>query len=70
MGLGLDMNKNLVSEGLASEVLVVHLIQTSKPVGVLLIPAVAANNQPFSQTEVGSERLREAGRNMSAIVVY
>ena len=33
MGLGWDTNKKLEIEGLASEVLVVQLGQTSKPVG-------------------------------------
>ena len=33
---------------LASVVLVVHLVQTSKPYGTLIIPDFVANNQPVT----------------------
>ena len=68
MGLGWAANKKLESEGLATAGMVVHLGQTSKLVGMLIIPAVAANNQPVTQTKVGSKQLKEGVRNRSAKV--
>ena len=58
----------MVSKGLASEVLVVQLGQTSKPVGTLIIPDIAANNKPLPQTKVGYEWLRAVGQNGSATI--
>ena len=49
------IREKMVIEGLASEVLVVQLGKTSKPVDTLMIPALAANNQPVIQTKVGSD---------------
>ena len=69
MGLGWATNKNSGSEGMASEVLVIQLVQTSKHVGMVIIPAVAENNQPVPQTKVGSEWLRAGGRNRRSTIV-
>ena len=68
MGLGWDTNKNLGSEGLSSEVLVVQLGQTSKPVGTLIIPDADVHNQSLPQKKVSYYRLREGGRNGSAAI--
>ena len=69
MGLGWATNKNSGSEGMASEVLVIQLVQTSKHVGMVLIPDVADNNQPVPQTKVGSKWLRAGGRNRRSTIV-
>ena len=58
----------LGSKGLASEVLVVQLGESSKHFGMLIIPAVAANNKPLPQTKVGYERLRAGGQNGSSTI--
>ena len=68
MGLGWDTNKNSGSKGLACEVLVVQLGQTSKAVGTLIIPAVSANNQPVPKTKAVSKWLRKGGSNSSATI--
>ena len=69
MGLGWPRNWNLGSEGLASEVLLVQLGQNSEPVGTLIIPAISANNQPVTQTKVGSKRFRSGVQNGIVTVI-
>ena len=54
------------SEGLASEMLVLHLGQPSKPICTLIIPDVASNNQPVTKKKVGSKQLRAVVPNGSA----
>ena len=66
MGLRWATNKNLGSEGLTSEVMVVHLGQTSKYIGMLITPAIAFKNQLAPQTKVCSKQLRTGGWNGSA----
>ena len=68
MGLGWATNKNSGNEVLASEVLVVQLDQISEPVGKLIIPDVAANNQPVPQTKVRYKQLRGCGQNWSSTI--
>ena len=68
MGLGWATTKNSLIEGPESEVLVVQLGKTSKPVDKIIIPVVAANNQHVPQTKVGSERLRAVGQHGSITI--
>ena len=55
MGIGWAASQNSGREGLASEVLVVRLGQTSKPVDMLILPSVATNNQLGPQPTEGAD---------------
>ena len=52
MGLGWDQIQNLGSKGLASEVMVVWMGQTSRNFDTIILPAFSTSNQPVSQTRV------------------
>ena len=67
MGLGWSVSQNLESEGMASEVPVVCLGQTSKTDSIIIIPSINSNNQPVPQPTGGAHNrkffINEVGLN-------
>ena len=55
MGLGWDAIQKLGSKGLVIDVPVVQLGQTSKTADTVILPAVAANNQPVPRPTGGAD---------------
>ena len=58
MGLGWIMSQNQGSKVLVSEVFIICMDQTSKPVDKLIIPSISTNNQLITDTIGGTNNCK------------